>query len=75
MLGKSEGERYALFFDAQAGTLLFQPGHVMLYLGRDGEGEPMVIHAHETGVTVSDLYDETEEANRIDLLTGMGIVR
>lgn len=75
MKGMAGNERYAMFFDVQPGTLLFQPDHVMLYLGRDGEGEPTVIHAGDEGVTVSDLYDEEEKTNRMDLLTSIGSIR
>ena len=72
---KDEAGRYAALFDVQPGSLLFQQGHVMFYLGRDGNGVPMVIHAHESGVTVSNLYDEKSNVNGINLLTNIGIVR
>ena len=75
MKGRAGNERYAMFFDVQPGTLLFQPDHVMLYLGRDGEGEPTVIYAGDEGVTVSDLYDEEKKTNRMDLLTSIGSIR
>ena len=70
-----EAGRYAALFDIQPGALLFQKGHVMFYLGRDGDGDPTVIHAHESGVTVSDLYDEESDANGINMLTNIGIIR
>lgn len=72
---RDEAGRYAALFDVQPGSLLFQQGHVMFYLGRDGNGDPMVIHAHESGVTVSNLYDEKSNANGINMLTNIGIVR
>ena len=74
LAGKTESERYAMFFDVQPGTLLFQKGHVMMYLGRDGMGEPNVIHAHSSGVTVSDLYGDDGKSG-IALLSSIGSVR
>lgn len=44
LAGLSAAERYALLADVPPGSLLFRPGHVMLYLGRDAGGRPLVIH-------------------------------
>ena len=43
--GKSGPERYAILQAVPPGSLLFLPGHVMMYLGMDDDGAPLVIHA------------------------------
>lgn len=42
---------------AEPGDMLFEPGHVMMYLGMDAEGTPIIIHAasQADSVVVSDL--------------------
>ena len=42
---KSGPERYAILQSVPSGSLLFLPGHVMMYLGMDDSGTPLVIHA------------------------------
>lgn len=42
---KSGPERYAILQSVPPGSLLFLPGHVMMYLGMDDSGTPLVIHA------------------------------
>ena len=42
---KGGAERYAVFSHIPPGSLLFLPGHVMMYLGLDDGGDPLVIHA------------------------------
>lgn len=42
---KGGAERYAVFSHVPPGSLLFLPGHVMMYLGLDDSGDPLVIHA------------------------------
>ena len=37
--------RYQQVKQAEPGDLLFKPGHVMMYLGKDEKGTPMVIHS------------------------------
>lgn len=73
--GLDESGRYAALFDVQPGSLLFRQGHVMFYLGRDGNGDPIVIHAGQSGVTVANLYDERANINGINTLTNIGIIR
>ena len=83
-------ERYAQIKKAPPGALIFKPGHVMLYLGEDEEGTPMVIHAASSyfalqsgrlekryvrRVLVSDLRFLTGSgAETIDSLTSVGWV-
>lgn len=45
--GATAAERLALIERAHqdGAALLYLPGHIMLYLGRDGSGTPMVLHA------------------------------
>ena len=38
-------QRLEILRKTKAGSLLFVPGHVMMYLGTDEKGEPLVIHA------------------------------
>lgn len=72
---------------AEPGDLLFKPGHVMMYLGRDEKGTPMVIHSASSYFTfeggkkkkhyirqvlVSDLtYQNGARVQTIDGLTSM----
>ncbi len=70
----NDTDRYAAFFDVKPASLLFQPGHVMFYLGRGENGLPMVIHAVPEGVTVSDLYDDAEGLDRMRRLTSIGTI-
>ena len=68
------------------GALLFRPGHVMLYLGRDMGDTPLVIHDissyYEDGekkyirqVVVSTLAFQNESGTAaIDTLTAIGLI-
>ena len=89
--GKVSGDRTARLNAVKgspSGSLLFKPGHVMMYLGTDDEGEPLVIHAASSyfdfssgygkkiyirQVLVSDLhYKNGRGIETIDCLTGIG---
>ena len=86
LTGRSTAERYALLAAAPPGTLLFRPGHVMLYLGRDMGGTPLVIHDissyYEDGekhyirqVVVSTLeFQNVRGTAAIDTLTAIGLI-
>ena len=41
----NSAQRLELIKKSKPGSLLFAPGHVMIYLGNDENGEPLVIHA------------------------------
>ena len=41
----NSAQRLELIKKSKPGALLFAPGHVMIYLGNDDNGEPLVIHA------------------------------
>ena len=83
----STAERYATVRTADVGALLFKPGHVMMYLGTDDSGTPMVIHCASSyyaggykhyirQVIVSDLtYQNGSGTATIDGLTSIGQVR
>ena len=87
----SAEKRRLRLIDAPTGALLFKPGHVMMYLGRDEGGTPTVIHAlssyftFENGrgekhyhrrVTVSDLHlKNSQNIDAIDTLTSIGYFR
>lgn len=81
-------QRLAIIKKSKPGSLLFTAGHVMLYLGTDENGEPLVIHAlssyftFEDGKTikhyvrkviVSDLhFQNKDKIEMIDRLTSVG---
>ena len=81
-------QRLEILKKTKAGSLLFAPGHVMMYLGTDDNGEPLVIHAlssyftFEDGQTVkhyirkilvSDLhFMNKDKVEMIDRLTSVG---
>ena len=81
-------QRLEILQKSKAGSLLFAPGHVMMYLGTDDNGEPLVIHAassyfsFEDGQTVkhyvrkilvSDLhFMNKDKVEMIDRLTSVG---
>lgn len=81
-------QRLAIIKKSKAGSLLFAPGHVMIYLGTDEHGEPLVIHSissyftFEDGKTVkhyvrkvlvSDLhFQNKDKIEMIDRLTSVG---
>lgn len=85
MTGGAE-QRRARLEEMPSGTLLFRPGHVMLYLGTDRAGEPLVIHDissyYEDGtkryirrVVVSDLnFLNARGTAALDTLTHIGQV-
>ena len=52
---------------AQPGALIFKPGHVMLYLGPDTDGNPMVIHASSAyhQIRVASLADITSQISSV----------
>ncbi|SHK32426.1 SH3 domain (SH3b1 type) [Selenomonas ruminantium] len=43
--GLDTAARYQKTAEAPVGALLFKPGHVMLYLGKDDRGTPLAIHS------------------------------
>ena len=79
-------ERYEIVKRAPLGSLLFKRGHVMMYLGQDKRGTPLVIHSVSSyvkngekifirKVIVSDLrYQGKAGVETIDQLTGIASV-
>lgn len=81
-------QRLAIIKKSKAGSLLFAPGHVMIYLGTDEAGEPLAIHAMNSyftfddgqtakhyvrKVVVSDLhFMNRDKVEMIDSLTSIG---
>lgn len=86
LTGLTREERYRRIAEAPPGALLFRPGHVMLYLGQDAGGTPLVIHDissyYEGGekqyirkVVVSHLdFLNARGAAAIDTLDAIGLV-
>ena len=86
--GMNRAQRVEILKKCKAGSLLFAPGHVMIYLGTDDKGEPLAIHAissyftFEDGKTakryvrkvlVSDLhFMNRDKVEMIDRLTTIG---
>ena len=89
--GKTTAERYALVRQAVPGSLLFKPGHVMMLLGEDEHGTPIVIHSASSYFTfangkgqkhyirqvlVSDLtFQNSKGIQTIDGITSIGSIR
>ena len=79
----SNAERWDIVNRAPVGSLLFKPGHVMIRLGNDDNGRPLVIHSASSyfsdgnkiyirKVIVSDLhYKNSAGVETIDGLTGI----
>ena len=86
LAGLSTAERYERLAQVPPGALLFRPGHVMLYLGRDAGNTPLVIHDissyYEDGVqqyirqvVVSTLdFKNSRGTAAIDTLDGIGLI-
>ena len=88
LAGLDTAARYQKTAEAPVGSLFFKPGHVMLYLGRDTKGTPLVIHSASSYFTfsggkakkhyirrvlVSDLtYQNGKEVQTIDGMTSIG---
>ena len=86
--GLATAQRFAKVKEAPVGALLFKPGHVMLYLGQDDKGNPLVIHSASSYFTfdngkkekhyirkviISDLhYQNGKAVETIDGLTSAG---
>jgi len=86
--GLDTAQRFAKVKEAPVGALLFKPGHVMMYLGQDAKGNPLVIHSASSYFTfnkgekqkhyirkilVSDLhYQNGKAVETIDGLTSAG---
>ena len=80
----TNAERWDIVSRAPIGSLLFKPGHVMMKLGQDDNGTPLVIHSASSyysdgnkiyirKVIVSDLhYKNASGIETIDGLTGIG---
>ncbi len=80
-------ERVDIANRAPTGALFFKPGHVMMKLGNDDDGETIMIHAASSyfsdgykiyvrKVLVSDLsYEGTAGVSTIDTLTGIAIAK
>ena len=79
----SNAERWDIVSRAPVGSLLHKPGHVMMRLGNDAEGRPLIIHAassyidDDSGkvyirkVIVSDLHYKGGSIETIDALTNI----
>ena len=81
-------QRLEILKKSKAGSVLFAPGHVMIYLGTDDKGEPMVIHSissyftfdngqvakhYVRKVLVSDLhFMNKDKVEMIDKITSVG---
>lgn len=81
-------QRLEIIKKSKPGSLLFAPGHVMIYLGTDDNGEPLIIHAlssyytfdngqtakhYVRKVLVSDLhFMNKDKVEMIDRLTSVG---
>ena len=88
LAGLDTAARYQKTAESPVGALLFKPGHVMLYLGRDAKGTPLVIHSASSYFTfsgskaqkhyirkvlVSDLtYQNGKAVQTIDGMTSIG---
>lgn len=86
--GMAHAQRLELIKKAKPGSLLFAPGHVMMYLGVDDNGEPLIIHSMSSYYTfdnnqtakhyvrkvlVSDLhFTNKDKVEMIDRLTSVG---
>lgn len=91
LVGLATTARYGKVGEAPVGALLFKPGHVMLYLGRDAQGTPLVIHSASSYFTfhngkgqkhyirqvlVSDLhYKNGRGVETIDGMTSIGYLQ
>lgn len=88
LAGLDTAARYQKAVEAPVGALFFKPGHVMLYLGKDAKGIPLVIHSASSYYTfagnkgkkhyirqvlVSDLtYQNGKAVQTIDGMTSIG---
>ena len=86
--GMTREQRLEILKKAKPGSLLFTSGHVMMYLGTDENGEPLIIHAASSYYTfdegqtakhyvrkilVSDLhFMNKDKVEMIDRLTSIG---
>ena len=82
----THAERFDIVSRAPIGSLLFKPGHVMMKLGNDDQGNPLVIHSASSyfdngqkiyirKVIVSDLhYKNYLGVETIDGLTGISFI-
>ena len=84
----NHAQRLEIIKKAKPGALLFLPGHVMMYLGNDANGEPLAIHAlssyytfdnnqatknYVRKVLVSDLHFKNKDnVEIIDRITSVG---
>ena len=84
----SRAQRLEILKKSKSGSLLFAPGHVMMYLGTDDKGEPIVIHSMSSYFTfdggqtakhyvkkvlVSDMhFMDRNKVEMIDRLTSVG---
>ena len=84
----NRAQRLDILKKSKPGSLIFVPGHVMIYLGTDDNGEPLVIHAlssyytfdggktakhYVRKVLVSDLhFMSRDKVEMIDRLTSVG---
>ena len=89
--GLDTNARYQKAGEAPVGALLFKPGHVMLYLGKDDQGIPLAIHSASSYYTfpdgkaqkhyirqvlVSDLaFQNAKAIKTIDAMTSIGSCR
>ena len=88
--GLSTYERYADLRAQKSGAILYKPGHIMLYLGTDDNGTPLIIHSMSSyydfnsaspkhyirQVVVSDLeFTNWRNVKNIDALTQINSIR
>lgn len=63
--GLSRKERCEVLGRVPAGSLIFKPGHVMMHLGTDGSGTPLVIHAASSHFTFDGAMREKHYVRKI----------
>lgn len=88
--GLSTYERYANLKAQKSGAILYKPGHIMLYLGTDDNGTPLIIHSMSSyydfnttppkhyirQVVVSDLeFTNWQNVKNINALTRINSIR
>lgn len=70
--GMSPKEKKEKLLSSSIGSLVFTDGHVMMYIGKDSQNEPMLIHMHGKYKRAANIYPASCSITGLDIETMNG---
>lgn len=73
LAAKSVEEKKKILAKSPVGTVVFMKGHVMIYVGNDNRGEPLVIHQHGSFTYEGKKYPAGCSVTNLDIKNSSGV--